>query len=48
MPTHFKYTEAPSADRSDFDNLRSLFPYLWEFRGRVLLALVSLISSDID
>jgi len=47
MPTHFKYTEAPSADRSDFDNLRSLFPYLWEFRGRVLLALASLILAKV-
>jgi ATP-binding cassette, subfamily B, heavy metal transporter len=47
MPTHFKYTEAPSAQRSDFDNFRSLFPYLWEFRGRVLLALVSLILAKV-
>jgi len=47
MPTHFKYTEAPSAQRSDFDNLRALFPYLWEFRGRVLLALVSLILAKV-
>lgn len=47
MPTHFKYTEAPSVQRSDFDNFRSLFPYLWEFRGRVLLALVSLILAKV-
>ena len=47
MPTHFKYTEAPSADRSDFDNLRALFPYLWEFRGRVFLALLSLVLAKI-
>ncbi len=47
MPTHFKYTEAPSVNRSDFDNLRALFPYLWEFRGRVMLALLSLILAKV-
>jgi len=47
MPTHFKYTEAPSAQRSDFDNLRALFPYLWEFRGRVLLALLTLVLAKV-
>ena len=47
MPIHFKYTEAPSAQRSDYENLRALFPYLWEFRGRVLLALISLILAKV-
>lgn len=47
MPTHFKYTEAPAADRSDLENLRALFPYLWEFRGRVLFALVCLILAKV-
>ena len=47
MPRHYKYTEAPSAQRSDFDNLRALFPYLWEFRGRVLIALLSLVVAKI-
>lgn len=47
MPTHFKYTEAPSADRSDLENLRALFPYLWEFRGRVLFALISLVLAKV-
>ena len=47
MPTHFKYTETPSSDRSDFDNLRALFPYLWEFRGRVLFALISLVLAKV-
>jgi len=47
MTRHFKYTEAPSAQRSDFDNLRALFPYLWEFRGRVLLALLSLVVAKV-
>jgi len=47
MPTHFKYTEAPSADRSDFQNLRALFPYLWEFRGRVLFAMLCLVLAKV-
>jgi len=47
MPRHFKYTEAPSVHRSDFDNLRALFPYLWEFRGRVLLAMVALVLAKV-
>ena len=47
MPTHFKYTEAPSAERSDLDNLRALAPYLWEFRGRVLLALLTLVLAKV-
>jgi len=47
MPRHFKYTEAPSAQRSDYDNLRALFPYLWEFRGRVLFALLSLVVAKV-
>jgi len=47
MPTHFKYTEAPSADRSDIQNLRALFPYLWEFRGRVLFAMICLVLAKV-
>ncbi|MGD8642387.1 MAG: ABC transporter ATP-binding protein/permease [Gammaproteobacteria bacterium] len=47
MRSHIKYTEAPSVDRSDLDNLRALAPYLWEFRGRVLLALFSLVLAKI-
>ena len=47
MPTHFKYTETPAADRSDFDNLRALFPYLWEFKGRVLFALICLVLAKV-
>src|ERR1051325_11668690 len=32
----------PSAVRGDFGVIRRLLPYLWEFRGRVLLALAFL------
>ncbi|MGB0720896.1 MAG: ABCB family ABC transporter ATP-binding protein/permease [Gammaproteobacteria bacterium] len=36
-------TEDPHADRRDWQNLKNLLPYLWAYRGRVLVALVALI-----
>ncbi len=39
-------TPAPIA-RSDLSVVRRLFPYLWEFRGRVLLALAFLITAKL-
>lgn len=47
MAHHFKYTSTPSSDRDDFSNLKALLPYVWEFRGRVLLALSCLILSKL-
>jgi ABC-type transport system involved in Fe-S cluster assembly fused permease/ATPase subunit len=47
MPPPFKRTETPSADRNDFYNLKALMPYIWEFRGRVMLALAFLILSKL-
>jgi len=47
MSARFKYTEAPSANRSDLANFRALLPYLWEYRGRVLLALLCLILAKV-
>jgi ATP-binding cassette subfamily B protein len=38
---------APSITRSDFNVFRRLLPYLWEFRGRVLLALAFLIAAKL-
>jgi ATP-binding cassette subfamily B protein len=32
-------TELPSGSRDDWKTIRSLFPYLWEFRRRIALAL---------
>ena len=40
-------TEEPHKARSDWKNLQRLFPYLWEYRGRILLALVCLILAKI-
>lgn len=47
MSPHFRYTTAPSANRSDWANIYSLLPYLWEFRGRVLIALSCLIFAKV-
>ena len=47
MSPRFKYTEAPSSERRDLANFLALVPYLWEFRGRVLLALVCLILAKV-
>ncbi len=34
-----KHYGKPPADRNDWQTIRSLLPYLWEFKGRVFLAL---------
>lgn len=39
--------EAPHSNRRDFENLRKLSTYLFEYRGRVLLALGCLIVSKL-
>ena len=43
-PTRF---EKPSAHRNDWQTIRSLLPYLWEFKGRVVLALTLLIMAKL-
>ena len=40
-----KATEVPHTDRKDRENLKRLFPYVWAFKGRVLVALLSLVLS---
>ncbi len=40
-------TEDPHKTRTDWRNLRRLFPYLWEFRGRILLALSCLMAAKV-
>ena len=39
--------EAPHSNRRDLANLKKLSVYLWEYRGRVLLALGCLILSKL-
>lgn len=40
-------TEDPHASRTDWQNLRRLFPYLWEYRTRIILALVCLMLAKV-
>lgn len=44
---HISATSMPSGSRHDMDNLRELVPYLWKFRWRVALALLSLIIAKV-
>jgi ATP-binding cassette subfamily B protein len=37
----------PSASRADWQTLRSLLPYLWEFKGRVILAMGLLVLAKL-
>ncbi len=37
--------EKPSVSRNDWRTIRSLLPYLWEFKGRVSLALLLLVMA---
>ena len=39
--------EKPSLNRNDWGTIRSLLPYLWEFKKRVLLALVLLVMAKL-
>ncbi|MCK4676241.1 MAG: metal ABC transporter permease, partial [Gammaproteobacteria bacterium] len=39
--------DKPHSNRKDFDNIKRLFPYIWDFKGRVFLALSCLILSKI-
>ena len=43
--SQFLYTSAPEGGRQDIRNLKRIFPYIWEYRGRVLIALLSLVLS---
>ena len=40
-------TTKPHGNRKDFDNIKRLFPYIWDFKGRVFLSLSCLILSKI-
>ncbi len=47
MSAHFKYTETPSNNGNDWYNIKKLLPYLWEYRGRVVIALLCLILAKV-
>jgi len=44
---HIKHTEQPIEQRNDWQTIRSLLPYLWNYRGRAGLALAFLVLSKL-
>ena len=40
-------TAEPHGNRKDFNNLKRLFPYIWDFKGRVFIALFCLVLSKV-
>lgn len=42
-----KQTALPNHKRNDLSTLRSLAPYLWDYRGRVIIALIALILAKV-
>ncbi|GAB4344978.1 MAG: ABC transporter ATP-binding protein/permease [Gammaproteobacteria bacterium] len=44
---HVRYTAPPRENRNDLHTLRSLLPYLWNYRGRAALALLCLILAKV-
>jgi ABC-type transport system involved in Fe-S cluster assembly fused permease/ATPase subunit len=47
MPIQDRRTTAPHAGRTDWKNLKKMWPFVWDYRGRVLLALVCLIIAKL-
>ena len=47
MNPAFRRTEKEHTNREDWRNLRAMMPYIWDYRGRVLLALVCLVISKL-
>jgi ABC-type transport system involved in Fe-S cluster assembly fused permease/ATPase subunit len=45
--SRIRRTEPPASDRDDIRTLHTLWPYLWEYRGRVSIALGFLIVSKL-
>ncbi|MDH3325898.1 MAG: ABC transporter transmembrane domain-containing protein, partial [Gammaproteobacteria bacterium] len=43
MSHKFNYTDSPDASAKDWDNIKALMPFLWEYKGRVLFALICLV-----
>ena len=47
MRPDLRYTESPRREPHHWTNIRALLPYLWEYRGRVLLALGCLVLAKV-
>ena len=43
----FGRTEKEHSNREDWRNLRAMLPYIWDYRGRVLVALLCLVISKL-
>ncbi len=43
MQSNYRPTEAPHSERKDLINLKRMLPFLWSYKGRVLVALGSLM-----
>ena len=46
-PVNHRRTSAVHSNRNDRQNLRDMLPYIWDYRGRVLLALLFLMLAKI-
>jgi len=42
-----RQTNKPHSDRKDWKNLKRLFPFVWEYRGRVVIAMACLVLSKL-
>ena len=47
MQHYISYTSTPHSGRRDLHNLRRMFPYIWDYRGRVIVALLALVISKV-
>ncbi len=47
MQSNYRPTEAPHSERKDLINLKRMLPFLWSYKGRVLLALGSLMLAKL-
>ncbi len=47
MAIRTRYTDAPHKNRHDLANLRRIVPFLWEYKGRVIIALSFLILAKV-
>ncbi len=47
LPVPASAAERKAAGRSDWSTLRRLFPYLWQYKGRVLAALAFMVAAKV-
>ncbi|MDQ1363252.1 MAG: ATP-binding cassette, subfamily heavy metal transporter [Pseudomonadota bacterium] len=47
MMDPIRRTEAPHSERNDLSNLRRMLPFLWQYKGRVLIAMVTLMVAKL-